>query len=1106
MALTDDAIAEALAGTFHYADPRQQIAFGSASHYLQYWRGYLEVAPASVLVNGAGVECDTTIPAGPLSAMLGRHGIRNVRIEAGWEFQSWDGSGYTGGLDAFCAAMHSEGVRTLILLNGNEGIPCPNQGVPSFTVTSAAAAGQNQIVVDHPEYFTPFKTGIDNFSTAYRMADCLVIGVSGNTLTLSRNLKDSIPANSVMSAAGTTINGTEYTWHTLKYAPFTALGQPFYHETLTGFLDYAKEALAAASGPSGAKTAGSGDLGVDLDVWNELSFGSAFLSLANYFDAGIACPYAVTESVALLTAMINALAQDAIDNEGLYEGVNIDFGGSNQTPEPAAGALANRIAAMSKHPYVSAAHSVAPGADILDGTKLDALGQSTSFTPTYSLMMPETGASNLLTECVLRDASPVPDHSFDYTTPGTIKGHGRYVRGTDNPCWLRITEDALNPADGGISDFQQSLSIKQKAFLRNCCLFLNKGASLYSWFQIGPAGGTNNLAGDGVNNIGFGLLLDSFIAQSNEPGYLYPSDDAEITSPALTAWGRLSEKASDGLDESAGWNETTLKVLSVKGGGTVWAGDGTANNPDFLDRDCFAFLPFQVSASKLSMLCYVMTRDVRVDYAEQQFALVVQGLRSGAAFSAYDPVTDSAVAVEASWDDSLSAHVVQIGVVDYPRILTADVAPSDLARLSMIGEPFMTQMNGIVNAGTTFSTAHQVSASFGNSMVANVAGTGPQGLQFASAGSGNPPEPFDFPANSSFTVDAWIYPTANKTLNILYGNNYTSNAIWCCLDGSGHIGFQLRGVNTPGTPVYSTATVSLNAWHHTRFVYNYNSATPASSTTSIYLDGVLVVTQAGAYSGPDPSGTQNMLGPQGNFNYCYQGYMDEVAIFAKALATGGTLNGAAVFTPPTAPYANNTPYLQHVYHMEGDGTDSVVAGATGITLTGASAAYVGTAIPLTVALTPPGVGTPGAVITPSDGSDGTFSPTTLTLSGATTSGVFQYTPNSAGNKTVSISNNGGLDNPSTLAVAATVETFAEALAAVGLYPKPGPGPGAAAQAATLSAEETSTVTISAGTKGLEAGQIVPVQHGDVSYSVVVGTPISLPVDVAQILRDGGYIS
>jgi hypothetical protein len=1034
VSLIDDAIAEAIAGTFRYADPRQQIAFGKASHYSQYWKGYLEVAPAWALVNGAGVEFDTAIPAGPLSAMLGRHGIRNVRVEAGWEFQSWDGSGYVGDLDAFCAAMRSEGVRPLILLNGNEGVPCPNQGVPTFTVTSSAAAGQNQIVVDHPEYFTPFKTGIDNFSTAYRMADCLVTAVSSNTLTLSRNLLNGIPANSAMNAAGATINGTQYTWHTLKYAPFTALGQPYYHETLTGFLDYAKEALAAASGTSGANTAGTANLGVDLDIWNELSFGSAFLSLASYFDAGISCPYSVTEPVALLTAMINALAQDAIDNEGLYAGVKIDFGGSNQTPDPAAGALANRIAAMSKHPYVSAAHSVAPGADILDGTKLDALGQETSFTPTYSLMMPETAGSNLLTECVLRDASPIADHSFDYTTPGTIKGHGRFARGAANPCWLRITEDALNPADGGITDYEQSLAIKQKAYLRNCCLFLNKGASLYSWFQIGPAGGANNLASDGANYIGVGLLLDSFIAQANEPGYFYPSDDSAITSPALIAWGRLAEKVADGLDYEIAWNQTAVSVLSVKGGGTVWAGDGTANNPDFLDRDCFAFLPFQVNNSRLAIPYYAMTRDARITYSEAQFAIVVKGLRSDSRFSVYDPVTDSPAAVEAMWDDSLSAHVLQLGATDYPRILTADIAPEEEAHLSAIGEPFMTQMNGIVFSGTPFNTTTQVSSAFGDAMNCNVSGVGFQGMQFSSLASGNPPEPFDFSETQSFTVDAWIYPTANKTLTILYGNNYTAAAIWCCMDGSGHIGFQLGGVNTPGTPIYSTATVSTNAWHHTRFVYHYNSSSPSSSTTNIYLDGVLVVTQTGAYTGPDPSGTYNLVALQANTAYCFQGYMDEVALFGKALSVGGTLNGSAVFTPPTAPYANNAPYLQHVYHMEGDGTDSAVAGATGITLAGASAAYVGQAIPLTVALTPAGVGTPGATITPSDGSDGTFVPATITLDGATTSAVFQYTANSAGNKTISMTNNGGLDNPGSLAVAATVETFAEALAAVGLTP------------------------------------------------------------------------
>ena len=61
------------------------------------------------------------------------------------------------------------------------------------------------------------------------------------------------------------------------------------------------------------------------------------------------------------------------------------------------------------------------------------------------------------------------------------------------------------------------------------------------------------------------------------------------------------------------------------------------------------------------------------------------------------------------------------------------------------------------------------------------------------------------------------------------------------------------------------------------------------------------------------------------------------------------------------------------------------------------------------------------IVTPSDGgSGGTFTPTAITLSTGTTTGSFTYTANSVGNKTISITNNGGLSNPSNITYTASV--------------------------------------------------------------------------------------
>lgn len=102
-------------------------------------------------------------------------------------------------------------------------------------------------------------------------------------------------------------------------------------------------------------------------------------------------------------------------------------------------------------------------------------------------------------------------------------------------------------------------------------------------------------------------------------------------------------------------------------------------------------------------------------------------------------------------------------------------------------------------------------------------------------------------------------------------------------------------------------------------------------------------------------------------------------------------------------------------------TDQAVSSATSYTLSGPSSGAVGTASSVfTVAS---GGSLASAVtVTPSDGgAGGSFSPTTVTLSaGVGTSGTFTYTPASAGAKTISATNNGGLTNPASVTYTAVV--------------------------------------------------------------------------------------
>jgi hypothetical protein len=87
------------------------------------------------------------------------------------------------------------------------------------------------------------------------MAQILITAVNGNTVTLSVPLPIALAAGQSLSMA------------TLKYRPFSVPGSADYNETLAGW-----KAYVLTIGQLTTKYLGAGRF--DLEVWNELTFGS----------------------------------------------------------------------------------------------------------------------------------------------------------------------------------------------------------------------------------------------------------------------------------------------------------------------------------------------------------------------------------------------------------------------------------------------------------------------------------------------------------------------------------------------------------------------------------------------------------------------------------------------------------------------------------------------------------------------------------------------------------------------------------------------------------------------------------------------------------------
>jgi hypothetical protein len=76
-----------------YIDPAYflNVPFGTHSHWAQPWRAYLETVPASVFVNGPGINFNVdSRQADDVAAMLAKHRIRHARIEINWNAFDYD--------------------------------------------------------------------------------------------------------------------------------------------------------------------------------------------------------------------------------------------------------------------------------------------------------------------------------------------------------------------------------------------------------------------------------------------------------------------------------------------------------------------------------------------------------------------------------------------------------------------------------------------------------------------------------------------------------------------------------------------------------------------------------------------------------------------------------------------------------------------------------------------------------------------------------------------------------------------------------------------------------------------------------------------------------
>jgi hypothetical protein len=610
------------------------LPFGSHSHWLQPWRAYSETVPAKQFLSGVGVNLDLHDRENPnlVIQMLASQGIQTVRIEIGWNKLSYDNETIQNNqLQAILKACKRWGVRPLILLNANQGIPTPTLFFKR-TVTTNAAAGSREIRLNDTSGLVIGRSGLNNLTT-YWAAETLITAIDGNTVTLSKPLLKAIKAGASMSMT------------TLKYRPFSQPGSADYRETISGWQNYVGTVAKFVANALG--TTQNTDKGFDMEIWNELTFGSEFLSINNYYDRELV---AYNEE-SIWSNLVKATADYAVASSQQFSGVKFSDGFANTIPWTASSKQPMRISAISKHPYANRKNFPK---DEQRGTKINALGRSTDFIPKYSALFPEYYATALQTETLLRDAAPFTNEIYGIR-------HGRYARQVNDqivPTEVWITETGIAPNEYNITDPLKALKLKAKTTARYYTFYLNKGVTKLYLYSAVASG-----------NLGLGIVQDNFLHYSRTHS-VYPTNNRLYVSPALKITNRIVTQMKQNLDSNLTQaRQLKLDSISDTHKHMQFAGDGTAAHPNLYNRDVFAFLPYQVNSQRFVIPYYVMTRDVTKDLLPEKFTIQISKLKAQrATVSIYDPMNDRTLPVTINNRGSDFLNLTLLAT-DYPYLL-----------------------------------------------------------------------------------------------------------------------------------------------------------------------------------------------------------------------------------------------------------------------------------------------------------------------------------------------------------------------------------------------------------------------------------------------------
>ncbi|GBF75995.1 hypothetical protein PA598K_04434 [Paenibacillus sp. 598K] len=697
------ALSEPAAAGKPYEDWRQQeVPFGQHSYYLTPWRSYMDTWDKNKYLDALGIAFNVQPREADAAAqMLAEAGIVSARVEIGWnglryEDDSLLRSNVEQDNRTKLQALARHGIRPLILLNSHSGDPGPSK-VWDGTLTQAAASGSREIYLTSSEPIVPYYTGLSGLSQMMYPVITAYDAATGKA-TLSAPLPKALNKGALKLAK-------------LKYQPFSGTEwadgkpNPAAQDTIDGWLKYV--ATVTAFVKDTLQSESLTDVGFDIEVWNELSFGYHFLDINNYYNPKLefAKQPVYTEGAlkvegaqVIFPLTINYVKDPA---HGL-PGVRVINGFSNQRPWDNGTELWEGQDGFSRHYYTGtdfiSSNISANNNKLKRDSQLNALGkpQQTSFIPVHTSSFPERWYYAYQTEFIVRDLQPFP---------GPWSLHHRFANpGNGQPAEVWMTETNLYRGP-----FAEFLSYSSKVPLndpRMAQLMHHIGAksTLRNYiFQSHKGVKTLHLYAAKEKDHTFAVLPEAFYTELKNQNYQLTESVRRAAGPQLVAVANVTRLMQSGerieLPRAIGVSEIKAHQPQL-----VFKGNGTEAQPDRYQDEDLAVLPYQLRSNQYAIGYYIVTRNLtqawdntknqldpkRYDMPMQRYDVTLTNVKGELAqVRAYDPMTDKSmpVSIKHAGEDTLT---VQLEVTDYPRFLIVDEADT----MPLIEQPVLQKYEG----------------------------------------------------------------------------------------------------------------------------------------------------------------------------------------------------------------------------------------------------------------------------------------------------------------------------------------------------------------------------------------------------------------------------